>query len=102
MSRVKNSLYLWILSSSISVANDVSIRKSIRKTAIEQSKLLDSIASAQMEQEITMKVVKVTREQQNKIVEETGIESSLDENDIKGYLGQVLNEVKGKKGSISY
>ena len=102
MSRVKNSLYLWILSSSISVANDVSIRKSIRKTAIEQSKLLDSIAYAQMEQEITMKVVKVTREQQNKIVEETGIESSLDENDIKGYLGQVLNEVKGKKGSISY
>jgi hypothetical protein len=94
-------ILVGIYSSAISVAQDVNLRKSIRTSAIEQSKLLDSIASAQMEQEIERRVIKVTREQQHKMEEETGIESSVDENDIKQYINEVLQEVKGKKGSIS-
>ena len=43
---------LGIYSSAISVAQDTKLRQTIRKSAIEESKLLLSIGSAQLEQEI--------------------------------------------------
>jgi hypothetical protein len=47
-----------------------------------------------MEQEVQKKVLSLAKEQEEKMVEETGIEMSLDEDDIKEYLQKVINEVK--------
>jgi hypothetical protein len=90
-------IMIGIYSSAISVAQDVRLRKSIRSSVREQSKILDSIGTAQMEREVERKVIRITKELQENMKEETGVQSSLNEEDVRGYLDQVLREVKGKR-----
>ena len=52
-----------------------------------------------MEQEIQKKVITVTRQNQDRITEESGIESSLTEGDMKEYLEQVIREVTMQRTS---
>ena len=93
---------LGIYSSAISVSEDIKLRQGIRKfVANNQSKLLDSIGSAEMEQEIQGRVVALTKKHQDSIEEETGVESSLTEDDMKEYLQQVIEELKKTKKSPS-
>jgi len=89
---------IGIYSSAISVAEDSELRRSIRSFAIKESKLLDSIGMAQMEQQIQNKVLEFTKLNQERLVEESGIQSSLSEEDMKLYLQQVIEEVKKTKG----
>jgi len=85
---------LGIYMSAISVSEDVKLRQAIRKYVIEESKLLDSIGTAQMGQQIEKNVLKVTREQQDILAEQTGVEPSLTEDEVKDYLETVIVEVK--------
>jgi hypothetical protein len=94
-------ILVGIYSSAISVAEDSKLRKSIRDFAIGQSRLLDSIRSAQMEQEIEKKVLVFTKQVQDRMIEETGIEPSLTEDQMKLYLDQVIREVKKQKASTN-
>jgi signal transduction histidine kinase len=87
-------IFVGIYSSAISVAQDVKLRKSIKDSALEESKLLVSIGSAQMEQKIRSKVVGLAKEQAHKMTESTGIDISLTEDDIHDYLSVVLKEIK--------
>ncbi|MBD0360054.1 MAG: hypothetical protein ICV56_05015 [Nitrososphaeraceae archaeon] len=87
-------ILVGIYASAISVAHDVKLRQSIRKFAIKESKLLDSIGSAEMEKEIQNRVMKIVNEQSFKMKEETGIQSSFDEEDIKEYLNKAIRETK--------
>jgi len=48
---------IGIYSSAISVSEDSKLRQSIRNFAIKESRLLDSIWTAQMEQEIERRVI---------------------------------------------
>jgi hypothetical protein len=50
-----------------------------------------------MEREIEKKVIGFTKMHQNRMTEETGVQSSLSEDDIKGYLKQVIQEVQNQK-----
>jgi hypothetical protein len=68
--------------------------------AIEESKLLDSIGTAQMGQEIERKVMQIERkvmemakENADEMEVETGIKPSLEEPDMKKYLEEVMQEV---------
>jgi hypothetical protein len=92
-------IFIGIYSSAISVAEDSSLRQTIRSVAMKESRLLDSIGTAQMEQEIQAKVITLTRRNQDKMTEESGIESSLTEEDMKEYLKQVIVEVKKHRDS---
>jgi hypothetical protein len=65
-------------------------RESIRHIALREPKLLDSIGIAQMEQEIQKRLLAATRKTQELMTEETGIQSSLSEDDMKLYLQQVI------------
>ena len=47
-----------------------------------------------MEQEIQKKVITFTKRIQDNMTEETGIQSSLTDEDMKEYLEQVIREVK--------
>lgn len=85
-----------IYSSAISVSQDVKLRKEIRKLAVDESKLLDSIGTAHMEQELQSRVLVITKKQEEAMKEETGVQSSLTEEDMKQYLEQVLQEIKRK------
>jgi CO dehydrogenase/acetyl-CoA synthase beta subunit len=89
------SSYLFtvgLYSAALSISQDSSLRRSIRKTIPE---LLDDIGTAQMEQELEKRILKIVKENKEKLEEETGgISYSLTEDDIKVYLEQVLQEKK--------
>ena len=88
-----------VYSSAISIAQDVKLRQSLRISVEEQqqSNLLDNIGSSQMEQEVRKKVVKVMKDLSYQTEEKTGIQTSLEEQDIKEYLNKVIEEVKEKR-----
>ena len=90
-------ILVGIYASAISIGEDMKLRQSIRKYALKESKLLDSIGMAQMEQEIQRRVITMTREHQHIIEEEIGIQSSLNEDDIKQYVIEVLKTIKRNK-----
>jgi hypothetical protein len=88
-------IFAGIYSSAISVSHDSQLRRSIRNFAIkETTRLLDSIGSAHMEQEIQKRVIMLTKRNQDRMAEESGIQCSLTEDDMKEYMEQVINEVK--------
>jgi hypothetical protein len=94
-------ILVGIYSSVLSVSQDTRLRQSIRKLANSESKLLDNISTAQMEHEIQSRVIKMTRENQDLMVNETGVQPSLTDEDVKQYLHEVLNEINKIKGATN-
>jgi hypothetical protein len=84
--------------SAISVAHDVKLRQLIKNSAIKESKLLDSMASAQMAQDLQNNIMSLTKENAQRMEQQSGTEPSLTDDDITKYLNRVINEVKEKKG----
>jgi hypothetical protein len=85
----------------VSVAEDSDLRQSIRVLAIRESRLLDSIGAAQMQQQIQKRVMTLTKRNQDTMAQTIGIQSSLSDEDIRQYLDQVLNELHTKKASTN-
>ena len=54
-------IYVGIYSAGISMSGDINLRQTIRKSAIEEAKLLVSIGSAQMQQQLEKKVLENAR-----------------------------------------
>jgi hypothetical protein len=90
-------MFSGLYSATISVSEDVSLRRTIRKLALKESHMLDNIATAQIEHEMEAAVLKIAKKQKDAIVEESGIEPSLTMEDAKQYLDEVLIEIKNKK-----
>jgi hypothetical protein len=83
-----------LYSSVISISEDTKLRQIIRKTAIEETKLLDSIGSAQLEKEISKKVMKIAKEHADEITKASGgVSPSVTEEEIKDYLEIAMKEV---------
>ncbi|MGA8564631.1 MAG: hypothetical protein WB587_07735 [Nitrososphaeraceae archaeon] len=90
---------IGIYSSALSVANDAEVRHSIRKSVEENSDLLGNIGEAQFEDQLQKEVIKKTRDLSDKMTEETGIASSLEERDIHDYVIMAINEAKRARSS---
>jgi hypothetical protein len=89
-----NGLYF----SAISVSQDSALRKSIRKSVMEQSKLLDGIGTAQMEKEVQTRVLTVAKKTSNVMAEKTGVEETMmTEEDMKDYMNMVIKELESKR-----
>ena len=87
-------ILMGIYSSAISMSGDVKLRQAIRKSAVDESKLLVGVGSAQMEQKIEKKVIELAKGQAASMIDQTGVQLSLTEHDIKQYLSSVLKEIK--------
>ncbi len=85
---------LGLFSSALSVSQDLKIRQSIRESAINESKLLAGIGSAQMVQELEKKVMAAARNKKEQLVEHSGVQPSFTEQDMKQYLTAVLIDIK--------
>jgi hypothetical protein len=83
-----------LYSTAISVSHDVELRRSIAKSATEQSNLIRGIATAQMQLELQNRVMAVERKHRDTLIENSGVQPSLTEEDMKGYLEQVLSEIE--------
>lgn len=93
-------LLVGIYSSAISVAEDSKLRQTIRKFAVKEAKFLGSIGTAQMEDELQRRVMKLAKEQQEVLTQQTGVEPSLNEDEVKQYLYETIEEIK--KSSIRH
>jgi hypothetical protein len=86
-------IYTGLYSSAVIVSQDTGLRQSIRRSVTEQSKLLHSIGTAHMEQELQSRVLTVAKKISDTMIEETGVKASMTENEIKEYIEMVKNEI---------
>jgi hypothetical protein len=82
-------ILIGLYASAISVSQDVALRKSIKKSVLDRSKLLDSIGHAEMQQEVERWVRNLAKKDST-----TNIPPSMTEDDVKSYIQEVLNEVR--------
>lgn len=90
-------IYTGLYFSAISVSQDIVLRQSIRKSVMEQSKLLDSIGNAQMERELQTHVLTLSKKASNIMAKETGVEASMTEGDMKDYMELVMKELQSNR-----
>jgi hypothetical protein len=86
-------IYVGLYSSAVTVSQDTTLRLAIRKSVTEQARFLDSMGSAQMEQELQSTVVKIMKKHSDVLSEKTGVKSSMTESDIKEYMAMVMDEI---------
>jgi hypothetical protein len=89
-------VFIGIYASAIYVAEDTKLRRTIRKYALGEAKLLDSIGMGFMEDRIRKSVIKIANEQQKNLTELTGIKPSLSEEEVNKYVAEVIQEIKKK------
>jgi MFS family permease len=90
-------IVVGIYSSATSLSQDARLRQAIRNSAINQLNFLDSIGAAQTEQELQKRIVRIAKKHADTMAEKTGVESSVNEDDIKQYLKIIIEEMKGMK-----
>jgi signal transduction histidine kinase len=84
-----------LYSASITISEDTNLRLSIRKSAIDESKLLFSLGHRdEMDEQIQTKVMGSAKQQADDMMQKTGVPSSLTEYDMKQYLSTVLKEIR--------
>ena len=77
--------------SAISISQDDTLRKTIRKSAMQ---LLDNIGTAQMTEEFMARIKKLVLRNQQMLEEEVGIASELNENNLKEDMELVMEELR--------
>ena len=87
-------IYVGIYSAAVSMSGDINLRQTIRKSAIEEAKLLVSIGSAQMQQQLEKKVLESARTNAKVMTNNTGVQFSMTEDDMRRYLNSVLKDIK--------
>jgi hypothetical protein len=88
-----------IYSSSISIASNASFRRSLKGTIVEQLKSLDSIGEDQYRGELEDCVLSIAKSNLNPVGNELGVNTSMIWQDVKDYIGQVIEE--RKKGRMN-
>ena len=74
----------------------MTLRQSIRKSVMEQSKLLDNIGTAEMEKEVQKRVLTVVKKTSADMKESTGVDASMNEGEMKDYVELVIKELRSK------
>ena len=87
-------IVIGIYMSTISLSQDAELRRYIKQIARSQSRLFDSMVTAEIEREIEKRVMQVIRTQSVEMEKETGVQPSLNDQEIQDYLKQVIKEVK--------
>jgi hypothetical protein len=87
-------VFIGIFSTSMSVALDTKLRTMIRKTALDESKFVETIGTSEMEKLVERRVQYMISKTEANFKKETGIEPSLTESEAKEYIKIVLEELK--------
>ena len=88
---------IGIYSTAISMSLDSSLRRSIRKAAVDESYLLDKIGIAEYEREIEKRVIVTTNKAKDLVENEFGITPLLSEDEIRDYIAEIAEEIKSKR-----
>jgi len=82
--------------SAVHIAQDARLRRLIKASA--GSKVFGAMAAAQLRQENETRVLDIIEKQRKIIKEQTGIQPSLEQKDVKTYLDRALYELQSNKG----
>lgn len=85
-----------LYSSALSISQDLTLRQQLRTMAKNDSNLLSSIGTAQMESEVKRAVGElkdVADVHEKELAEKSGVETPIAENEVEDYLKQVIEEV---------
>jgi hypothetical protein len=89
-------ILLGLYASAVSVSQDSNLRRLMMKLATNEMNMLRSMGIAHRETELWRRVNKlkyIVEGEEKELKERTGVESSLDEKDLKDYVQEVLQEV---------
>jgi signal transduction histidine kinase len=95
------SSYLFAIgfyASAVFLTQDAKLRSSIKKSALEESKLLVALGTPHLEQEIERRVLYTAQKQEEDLVQRTGIVPSLTKSEMKLYLSNVLSQISLLRG----
>jgi hypothetical protein len=81
--------------SAVHMAQDARLRRVLKASA--GSEVFGDMAAAQLEQETEKRVLDIVEKERESIKEQTGIQPSLEQKDVKTYLDSVLQELQSKK-----
>ena len=84
---------MFLLVAGNNLSHDSTLRKTIRKSTIE---LLGDMGTAQMEQEVQKRILRIVKSNKEKLESDTGISSSITEDDVKEYLELLKQELQKK------
>jgi hypothetical protein len=88
------SSYLFAIGlyyAAISISHDATLRQSVKKTS---SDLLHGAALAETQQQIEREVLKIAKGQSDNLAKQSGVRPSLEEEDLKNYLEQILPKTR--------
>ena len=86
------SILLGIYSSAIAASNDVALRKSIRKFALGEGKLLDSISSAEVQKLLQERASQLWLENQKYMSNEVGF-TTLTKEELEAQVEGIMKEL---------
>ncbi len=86
---------IGLYSSAISLAEDTKLRQTVRRM-VSESRLLDGIGNAQMVKELHSKVSAIAKDHSDTLAE-SGIDTSVSEEDARDYLELVLSELESAR-----
>lgn len=90
-------IFIGLYSSAVSISQDSKLRASIRKSIASEVRFIGNIGEAEMDRRIVNKVFSTSKKFSNIMPEETGVSSSLSDEEIKEYIEEVLAETQQKK-----
>jgi hypothetical protein len=90
-------LFVGIYYSSISISINAELRKTIESSVEEQFRFVSKIGRSQMENEIQNRVKGITKRSAKVLEENSGIQTTLEDEEIAEYIRLVLKE----RGAIS-
>jgi hypothetical protein len=85
-------LFVGIYYSSISISINAELRKTIESSVEEQFRFVSKIGRSQMENEIQNRVKAITKRSAKVLEENTGIQTTLEDEEIAEYIRLVLKE----------
>jgi hypothetical protein len=88
-----------IYSSAIVISTNSELRRKIRDSTIEQSKLLDNIGSAYMERELERRILPLASKYSEDMEKKTGLDMSFSYSEAKEYIKQTIDEIKQQKNN---
>jgi hypothetical protein len=92
-------MLIGIYYSAMSVSQDVKLRTTIRRFAVDEVRLLHNIGSAELTVKLENQMKDIITKNQTMMLEETGVQPSLSEEDAKQYLNEILKELGKEKNS---
>jgi hypothetical protein len=80
--------------STIAVSQDIGLRRSLNKLAMEEAEMLKGLGSTQMQEELEKKVAEISKEQEEQLMEQTGIQQKVSDEEMKQYAEEVVREMQ--------